>query len=221
MKRQPKRKHPTLKRKTIDANVRRECQREFLIAASKHEEIRLVDSLHDEVFSKFPDGDELERFLLNWADHPNRNLAYPWVLDAARNLYHISWIPHYRRLAKKNFETSLPAHSPQPFLGTPWVLNDDIDRYENRLRTAFEEFLTDWIKQCNGIRKRSKQKHRRQGTYSGRYHKPDHYRWAAEYVCLKRGWTEIAKTNQLGIYIQGVTQAVNKVLDDIGIPRGM
>jgi hypothetical protein len=215
MKRQPKRKH-LLKRKPIDAKARRECRREFLIAASKHKEILLVDSLDEEVFFNFPEGDKFEHLLRRWARHWHLN--YPWVLTEARNLYDSRRRPDSRELAPFTFETSKPAHLPPLFGGPAWVENGPPD-YEERFLASFKDFLSDWIKQCKGIRKRLQQRHRRHGQYTGQYHRPDHYLWAAEHICLKRGWTQIAEKNDLGINISGVRDAVHKVLDDIQLPR--
>jgi len=46
-----------------------------------------------------------------------------------------------------------------------------------------------------------------------------HYIWAAEYICLKRGWTQIANKHRLVLSTQAVRDAVLKVLDKIGIPK--
>jgi hypothetical protein len=190
--------------------VRRECRRLFLIAASKHEEILLIDSLHEKVFSKLPGTPaELERLLRDWSG-PHR-LDYTWVLDAARNLYYFSRTPNSDKVLYATFETSWPAYEAGPFSPSPWAPNEDLDKYRQRVILKFEQYIDELIVQI----KESRRPLQHRGSQS------DHYRWAAECVCLKLGWTEIAdrhaRKHQQFVTPQAVRDAVLKVLEKIGI----
>ena len=193
-----------------EGEVRRECRRLFLVAASKHEDILLLDSLHEKVFSKLPGTpEELEPLLLDWAGH--HYLRYAWVLDAARNLYYFSRTPNSNGLLYRTFETSWPAYEAKPFYPPPWAPNEDLDEYRQRVLPIFEKYLDELIVQIKQSRR----------PLQDRGSQPNHYRWAAEHVCLELGWTEIAnrhgKEYRQFVSPQAVRDAVLKVLDKIGI----
>ena len=188
--------------------VRRECRRLFLIAASKHEEILLLDSLHDKVFKLADTPRELEPLLRDWAGH--HHLQYAWVLDAARNLYYFSRTPNSNDLLYRTFETSWPAYETRPFQPPPWAPNEDLDEYRHRVLPIFEKYLDELIIQI----KQSRRPLQERGSQS------NHYRWAAEHVCLELGWTEIANRHEKKyrqfVSPQAVRDAVLKVMEKIG-----
>lgn len=202
----------------IKSTATRESQRRFLTAASNHEEIKLLDSLYDEVFNKSPNGpSELTQLLHEWARHPKRNLDYPWVLAEARDIYFFSITGNPREVKQVGvgFDVFSPAYSGRPFNIPPWVPSEKSERYRRRVLSAFEEYLDDWIAVCKRHRKPFQRRHTRPAEVQH-----DRYRWTAEHVCLKRGWTEIVEKNGLDIFPQAVSEAVRKILGEIGIPTG-
>jgi hypothetical protein len=206
----------------IPTTTARESRRKFLLAASKHEQIRLLDSLYSEVFNKFPEGpDEFTKLVQMWA--AKRNLDYPWVRDEALEVY-FRWLPVPPGKAppwplpptpkQAGFEDLSTTYRFPPFHIPPWLPTEEPDVYKRRVVRKFEKYLGGVIRQCKISRKPLQQRRPR----PGHYHQTDHYRWAVERVCLKRGWTEIANENQLGINTQGIREAVLKVLKCVGIP---
>lgn len=177
-----------------------------------------------EVFYKFPEGDELESALREWARKrfPRWTFdlnqvprpEYAWVLGAARFLYDISRTPKTKELRDFGFDRSTPAYGIPPFHVPAWVPNEELDDYRERVIKEFREFLTNWIEECKDSRSR---------LMLDRGARPRHYKWAAEWVCLERSFGKIALDYGLetrvrhGVKRQTVHQAVDKVLIELGV----
>ena len=174
------------------------------MVASEHKEIRLLDTLRNEVFQKLPNTrDDLDDLLRDWAQR--HHLNYEWVLDMARQLYRLSRVPN------ANFGTLGPAYEIPPFHPPPWAPIEPETIYCKRMVARFREFLDQSILECKQSRK----------PLQDRGSQSDHYRWAAEHVCLGWGWTEIAKKHRRSLYTQAIRDAVLKVLEKVGIPRNL
>jgi hypothetical protein len=206
-----------------------ECRLHLLRAAAEHAEIRLGDSLRDAVFmpgrkhwadlglpipqkpatewttqqvQASPSYEvQQERLIEQWS--ADNNLNYDWVHDAARQALAFEVFP------ERPFGY-FPMFMPPRFLWPSWCFElESPVAYRNSCMARFEEVLDSYIRAVKTERRR---------FLSHRQSQNEHYEWAAERVCLLRGWSDIAKKHPVRVSWQAVRKAVLPILNRVGIP---
>jgi hypothetical protein len=206
----------------------RECRLHFLRAAAAHPRIILGDSLRRQVFEpskkrwrelglpEDPDprrGWTLEQyhalvpyysaeaqFVRRWASH--HHLNYEWVRQAADEIFGAASFP------SSPFSTA-QRYAFKDFSWADWHFErEDESTYRKRMRAMFRTALNQHI---------STVKLKRAQFLKDRGSQSSHYRWAAERVCLRWGWSQIAEENRVPVSWQAVRQAVLPILARIGI----
>jgi hypothetical protein len=145
-----------------------------------------------------------EALLRGWAE--DLNLHYDWVLsEASAQLTTWRSIPEI----KGAFTGILGYRAPRFYIES-WHADYEMEtRYRTRMKAKFEAALESHIRDVNQLRSR---------LLPDRGSQAAHYRWAAEYVCLKWKWTDIARENGTEVTWQAVSKAVRRILAKIGIP---
>jgi hypothetical protein len=200
--------------RAVDPTSVRANRRFFLQIASEHPEIPLLETLHEQVFRN--EGDELDSALRKWAS--NWNLEYAWVLATARFLYDISRSPETNQVREDfGFDRFIPAYEISPFRVPPWAPNEKPEVYWTRIMRDFRKFLREWIDGC-------KESRRRLSPDRGRRRRA-HYRWAAEWACLRWTLSHIAKNESerpdarpAGLFLQAIHKAIKAVFIELDTP---
>ena len=210
------------------ATAVRQCRLNFLRAAAKHPKINLGDSLRKKVFEPgrqywaelglpipqrpsqewSQDQDEAlplfsarqAELIENWAAH--HNLNYEWVHEAARDA--LSW----ETFSDEPF-SFIPGYNPPAFIWIAWYEGQSEQDYRKRVLGSFRRQLDRYIEGVTLQRGR---------FLNHRFSLASHYRWAAEHVCLGRGFSEIARKAQPERTKQAIRQAVLPLLKRIAIP---
>lgn len=218
---------------TTESTAVAECRRLFLKAAAGHPKIRLADSLRKKVL--IPTGKlwvdsglpvpnlpssqwdaaqvkaheswsrENQRLLRSWAI--DLHLYYDWVLsEAAGQLTDWRSFPEHQG----SFTEILGYIAPQFHL-EPWHFDyEPEEAYRKRMKAKFATALEAHIRDVKQLRG---------SLLPDRGSRAAHYRWAAERVCLGRKWNDIAKANPVHISWQAVRNAVQPILEKIGIAQ--
>ena len=184
--------------------AKRECRRLFLIAASEHEGIRLLESLRSQVFAPALAGGDFGSLIREWATP--KNLLTDWFLEEAFFLYRYSINPHSKELSSViTFESSMPVYEGS-FRLPPWVTKEDAEKYKKRVTTMFKSFLSDSMDRRKRLRALAR---KREGSLS--------YRWAAEYICLNKPYEKIEDPR--GCDWRSIQEQVKPIIDFIGLRK--
>ena len=225
------RKRVSLLAGTTESTAIAECRRLFLKAAASHPEIRLAESLGEQVLIptqklrvelglfNLPESQwqavhwkaheswsrKNQRLLRSWAK--DANLDFDWVLsDAGQQLTTWRSFPEL-----KTPFTDIFGYQAPEFFVEPWFFDlEQEGPYRRRMKAKFATVLEAHIRDVKQLRTSLLPDH---GS------RAPHYRWAAERVCLGRNWNEIANANPVRVSWQAVRKAVQPILAKIGIPR--
>jgi hypothetical protein len=221
-------------RDKLTQTVIRECRAHFLRAAVQDPEIRLGHYLDEEVREPSEKlWEELglpvpprpsneftpeqwhaaEQYSLkkrdlieDWAAH--HRLPYEWVHRAAMDTLACRFSP-------ENAFSEIPGYLPQGSW-PGWAFEHESESaYRKRMRQAVDGYIS------NVKLARKKLLHHRQSrdkASTAKDSRSRQYRWAAEYVCLKWGWSKIVAKNPVWVQWQAVREAVLPILEQIGIP---
>jgi hypothetical protein len=222
-----------IEKEDAEGKARLACRLYFLRIAAKHPDIKLGASLRKSVFEvsmdrwvalglpKWPNigldwipekhlpllevwKKEQAALIQNWAGH--HNLAYQWVYEATDRTLSFGTFP------KIPFNM-VPAYGQPYFLWPPWRQDQTEDEYRSDLQVRFLRDSEKYIRAVAAERAR---------FIPHRTSQESHYSWAAECICLRRSFADIAKRTNFrpsgGVTRQAVYQAVHSVLQRIDIP---
>jgi len=213
----------------ISATAVRECRLRFLRTAGEHPRIRLWQSLKQEVFdpcfkswadlglpvpmqpyeewtSAQRDAmptfrEEAQRRIESWA--ASQNLNYDWVRSEVQDALRLDSTPEQHFAA-------LLGYSPLQFWDMGWYPDyESKAKYRDRMMVRIQSELHAYTDAA--------ERGRRQ-FLNHRQSEAVHYRWAVEHVCLRWGWSRIARESAVEVNYQAVTKAVRIILERIGIP---
>jgi hypothetical protein len=216
---------------TTESTAVEECRRLFLKAAASHPKICLADSLRETVLiptqqlrvelglSNLPESQwqavhwkaheswsrKNQRLLRSWAK--DANLDFDWVLsDGGQQLTTWRSFPEL----KTPFTAIFGYRAPDFFL-EPWFFDHEQEgAYRRRMKAKFATVLEAHIRDVKRLRS---------SLLPDRGSRVTHYHWAAERVCLGLKWNDIAKAHRVQVSWQAVRNAVQPILEKIGIPQ--
>jgi hypothetical protein len=195
---------------SFEAVAREEYRLLFLDAAAKHPEVRLLDSLRDNVMLKLNETPGQSSALLReWA--VSHRLEHDWVLEQAAFLCKVSQVIGSKllQIPAKGF-LAFPFAYPEPIIKfPPWCEVEEQRDYTKRMVQHCKSELTRYLDAVARAR----------GVLQERGSRENHLCWAVERVCLGRRWTEILKQHPRALVDPAAVRGgVQNVLARIGIP---